>query len=108
MSTPSTDPPDVAILSPGDRRWEEFVAQLEGPEGCNFIEETAEAGATWRCGGGYSQDYARAILTAMGGIDVAGTLAFCSTQGGHCDCEILFNVDAPYRIEVGLPNRDEG
>jgi hypothetical protein len=30
----------------------------------------------------------------MGGIDVEASLEFFMANGGHCDCEILLNVDA--------------
>jgi Protein of unknown function (DUF2695) len=30
----------------------------------------------------------------MGGIDIAASLEFFMANGGHCDCEILLNVDA--------------
>ena len=76
--------------------WDEFCGRLEGPEGCNFQED--EAGKiTWDCAGGTDQTYAEKILKAMnengGEIDVEGSLAYYRENGGHCDCEILFNVD---------------
>jgi len=29
----------------------------------------------------------------MGGIDIAASLEFFMAHSGHCDCEILYNVD---------------
>ena len=54
---------------------------------------------TWRCGdngsGGSKHLYAEAVLAELGEIDIDGTLEFFRKHGGHCDCEILFNVDDP-------------
>jgi hypothetical protein len=40
-------------------------------------------------------DYQHAIgvMTAMGGVDIEASLAYCRDHGGYCDCEILFNVE---------------
>lgn len=72
-------------------RWDEFCERLAGPEGCNFQDEPK---TSWQCAGGTDQTFARKILIAMGlsADDVAGSLEYFSTRGGHCDCEILFNV----------------
>jgi hypothetical protein len=35
---------------------------------------------------------ARAILEAMGGIDVYRSLEYFESEGGFCDCEIYGNV----------------
>lgn len=75
------------VLTPDRPRWAEFCERLAGPEGCDFTPEH-----TWKCAGGTDQSFARAILTDMG-VDVVGTLKWCSEHGGHCDCEILFNCD---------------
>jgi hypothetical protein len=32
-------------------------------------------------------------MAKMGGINIAGSLAFFASKGGHCDCEILLNID---------------
>ena len=81
------------ILTPKHSRWDEFAERLEGPEGCNFTEDSAGK-ARWKCGGGRDQSLARAILHDMntGDIDVKGTLTYCTEHGGYCDCEIIFNV----------------
>lgn len=75
-------------------RWEEFLKRLEGPEGCNFQEKEPgnPLSITWLCAGGNNKDFATKILTDMGGIDIDKSLAFFHANGGHCDCEILFNV----------------
>ena len=79
------------ILTPQSERWEEFVKRLQGPEGCDFVQE--KDGPTWLCEGGDDKTFATKILRSMGGIDVQATLKRCHEYGGHCDCEILFNVE---------------
>lgn len=85
-------------MTPDNPRWEEFVRRLEGPEGCDFQCDTGPDGkpdldtVRWSCGGGYDKSKAEAILRDMGGIDVEGSLAYFEERGGHCDCEILFNI----------------
>ena len=80
------------IMMPGNERWYEFFCRLEGPEGCNFHKDENDK-TVWKCWGGNDQRFARAILETMGGIDIDGSLAYFTKNGGHCDCEILFNVD---------------
>jgi len=86
---------NLAVMTPEHPRWSEFYERLSGPEGCDFEEAENVLTTTWRCGGGYDKTYATAILTAMGGIDVPASLAYFEQHGGHCDCEILFNVAPP-------------
>ena len=80
------------IMRPAHWRWREFIERLEGPEGCDFRKDAAGKIA-WRCAGGHDQSLSRAILETMEGIDVEGTLAYFSAHGGHCDCEVVFNVE---------------
>ena len=81
------------ILTPRSPRWSLFVRLLD-----NVLTEEMPANI-WRCGndgsGGSKHRYAEAVLTELGGIDIAGTLEFFRQQGGGCDCEILLNVDRP-------------
>ena len=82
----------MKILTPKRSGWAEFTERLEGPEGCNFHKD--KKGKTrWKCAGSMNQDLARAILSTMPNLDVEGTLDWCREQGGHCDCEILFNCE---------------
>ena len=60
----------------------------------------AELAAKRSFEGGTDQTFASKILCAMnrernGGdaIDVPGSLNHFHDSGGHCDCEILFNMD---------------
>ena len=80
-----------AVLTPAHPLWDEFCTRLEGPEGCDFQGEATNV--TCKCKAGSNQDFSRAILTTMPGIDVEGTLEYFSAHRGHCDCEVLFNVD---------------
>ena len=83
----------LEILTPRSPRWNLFVRLLE-----DTMTEGLPEG-TWRCGDdggdGSKHRHAEAVLAELGGIDIAGTLAFFRQDGGYCDCEILFNVDRP-------------
>lgn len=72
---------------------QEFFEKLEGPQGCDFKEDTG-CGLTWACAGGNDKRFAVAILE---GMDIEqqerdNFLEKCHELGGHCDCEILFNA----------------
>lgn len=71
----------------------EFFKKLEGPEGCNFRKVKGEI--SWKCGGGRSKVLSIAILNKMGicAADQQTFLQECDDSGGHCDCEIIFNVE---------------
>ncbi len=51
----------------------------------------------------HSFDTVEQILFSLPGVDVGGTLDFYMSNGGNCDCEVLFNVysDAPKRKRSG-------
>lgn len=71
-------------------RWKEFCATLGGPGYCDFTED-----GKWKCDSTTNRQFARKALAGMG-FDEAGieaSLAYFETNGGYCDCEILFNVD---------------
>jgi hypothetical protein len=83
----------MEILTPESPRWNEFV---------NALTATMTAGlpeGEWHCDGdpGQAGDrahrYARQVMQNMPGVDIDGSLAFFCQHGGHCDCEILWNVD---------------
>ena len=83
-------------MKPGNKNWDKFCDLLEGEEGCDFKEK--EVGKpdtmTWRCKGGMNKDYAKAILKKyFSEINIPATMEYFDNHGGHCDCEILFNVD---------------
>ncbi len=82
------------VLTPTHPLWEGFRERLEGPGGCDFRKEDGET--KWYCPGGYDKPAAKVILETIPDIDVAKSLALFEQYGGHCDCEILFNVEAGY------------
>lgn len=80
-------------MTPEHPDWREFLRKLEGPLGCNFKQD--ENGAiTWRCNGGRDKSYAVAIMKKMGDVAIEDSLDYFESNGGSCDCEILFNVAA--------------
>ena len=84
------------MMTPEHPHWAEFTRHLGGRQGCNFQEKVPGdvTSVTWRCKGGHDQSYAAAILKNMGfsAKAVKESLAYFTEHGGHCDCEILFNV----------------
>jgi len=79
------------LMKPGHPRWEEFRERLEGEEGINMIEVDVE-GYTFSCYNGFERPLTRALLKKFEGVDVEGSLKYFAENGGHCDCEVLFNV----------------
>lgn len=79
------------VMTPKHRRWQEFVLRMEGPDGCDFQEVDGQY--VWTCDATAARPAARRLLEAMG-FDVEASLAYFSEHGGHCDCEILYNVEA--------------
>jgi hypothetical protein len=72
-------------MTPHHPRWDEFCERLAGPEnGANAIDACA-----------HDHTAAIATLFAMGFSedDVTASLDYFTAHGGHCDCEILFNLD---------------
>ena len=69
---------------------------MEGKEGCDF-KENAKGDATWKCKGGNDHTIARKILKKyFPEYSIPESLKFFTEHGGHCDCEILFNVESAY------------
>ena len=82
-------------------RWDEFCDRLEGPDGINAQpgphtnpDGTVTEDWSWTCAGGNDKSLASKILIAMGFTNeqVAVSLTYFESEGGFCDCEILFNV----------------
>jgi hypothetical protein len=91
----SNTPDTNQMMTPSHPQWQEFADTLAGPEGCDFKDNPDPAKITWTCSGGRECPKARTILQTMGcerGWSEASILFFAS-QGAHCDCEILFNVE---------------
>ena len=81
------------FIRPGHPRWREFLEKLEGVDGCDFKKDE-KGETTWSCKGGNDKSLATAIMQSMGDVDVPGSLTYFESHGGHCDCEILFNIAA--------------
>ena len=77
---------NLSPIIPGHPRWEEFLDRLCGSAACDFRAER------WTCFG--DTRFSRAILLSMGLSEAAveRTLAIYRRRGGHCDCEVVFNV----------------
>ena len=78
--------------------WDDFYDQMQGPRGCDFRERVPGDSntITWKCDNTPNRPIARRVLAAMGysRAQVELSLAYFQAYGGHCDCEILFNVKA--------------
>lgn len=83
-------------MTPDNERWEEFAERLKGEECCDFKEKIKgdPNSITWKCSSKSDRPLATAILEKMGNVDIPKSLKYFDEHGGHCDCEILFNVDA--------------
>jgi Protein of unknown function (DUF2695) len=76
------------ILTPASPRWDEFVAALDA-----VLEQPPYCDGDYIQAGDKVHRHAKRIMANMGGINIAGSLAFFASKGGHCDCEILLNLD---------------
>jgi hypothetical protein len=75
------------FLKPGSRRWKEFINVLSvvtNERNCDHHEGTIHDAILVRSD-------ARAIMQAMGGVDIDATLKYFDERGGFCDVEILWN-----------------
>jgi len=81
-----------AIMNLKHPRFEEFIARLEGPAGCNFREVAGQP--VWDCKEQLARPHACAILQSMGFAqnEISKSLEFFESRGGFCDCEIVLNV----------------
>ena len=76
------------ILTPDSDRWGSFTEALGDAvqvNGCDGDRLQAVPGEHHRL--------AKRIMTAMGDVDISASIAYFEAHGGHCDCEILMNVD---------------
>lgn len=101
-STQYTEGSQHTMMSPEHADWQEFIKQLEGPEGCNFRKHKADGRTIWDCSGAsgvtsIGHEHSRRILTAMGltQAEIAESLEYFQEHGGYCDCEVLLNVNSP-------------
>ena len=79
------------ILTPDSERWHEFVGLLAGPEGLNWRGENGNP--RWDCDGCTLTKSAAILCVHFPEFNVNSTLEYFERHGGHCDCEVLFNVD---------------
>ena len=81
------DPPSFT-----DAQWEFFFDTLAGPGYCNFRQ--GPSGDTWDCKGGTDLTFTKEILGEMLDDEVKRdrVLSIIDVFGGHCDCEVVFNV----------------
>jgi hypothetical protein len=77
----------MGIMTPNHPRWDDFCQELEGENGCNFREDSFN----WDCKGGYDKSKTEKILKNYN-VNIQESLKYFEEHGGHCDCEILFNV----------------
>lgn len=69
------------ILTPASPRWPEFTREL-----CRLLDLHG-------CDTHPDKPCAQEALSKMSDVDMEGTLEWCESHGGHCDCEILLNCD---------------
>jgi hypothetical protein len=82
--------PMAEVLTPDSNRWDAFANTL-------FLALYPDGGERSVCLGDSGPGvhrYAKEVMREMGGIDIAASLEFFMAHGGHCDCEILLNVDS--------------
>ena len=91
-------------MTPEHPRWQEFVDKLEGSEGCNFRKDETEK-IVWNCSDEDNHAKSRRILASMG-VEVDKSIEFFQTHGGHCDCEVLFNVKNRHDWEKSKEKKD--
>jgi len=76
-------------------QFESLCEYLEGPEGCDFRQEVPgdDDSTAWECDGTL-----RKTVQWMEEHDIepAVDLARIVLLGGHCDCEVIFNVQGRY------------
>lgn len=80
----------------------EFFERLEGPEGSNFRKEKGTGEFLFDCAGGDNKDKSIDLLLKMklSVHEIVYFLIACNSNGGHCDCEILFNAEGHIMSEL--------
>lgn len=81
------------VMTVSHPKWSEFIERLEGPEGCDFQEGVnPPETVSWKCDLKNERPLARKLLADYD-VDIEASLAYFDKNGGHCDCEICFNVE---------------
>lgn len=78
-------------MTPEHPSWDKFIRQLRGLRGCNVRGQDDDV--LFDCDGSHERPKATAILKGFAGIDVEVSLRYFEERGGHCDCEIIWNVE---------------
>ena len=71
----------MEIMNFDHPRWNEFISML----GDEIINTCCDL--TWE------KPCTKKVLKSIGNIDIKKTFEFLEKNGGHCDCEVMFNVD---------------
>jgi hypothetical protein len=81
----------MTIMNAEHPRFKEFINLLSGPQGCDFKEGD---GYSWTCSNTTDCPLSRRILGDMGFSEdeITASVQFFHKNGGHCDCEVVFNV----------------
>jgi Protein of unknown function (DUF2695) len=79
-------------MTPRHPRWREFIGRLHEALAPEFDEDGNLV--RWRCAGNH-----RHTVEALHGMGLTlgetdDSLRFFNEHGGHCDCEVMFNVVA--------------
>lgn len=86
------------IMSPKHPEWEDFIDVISGPEGMNFRGIPGSLNFNWDCTSKIDKTICRKWLAFSDPpVDVEKSLRLFEAFGGHCDCEVVFNVAASFR-----------
>ena len=77
------------IMTTDHPMWNRFFARLVAQ--LDF-RNSSSGNTVFRCDN--THDKATEILKDIGGVNIPETLDYFKDNGGHCDCEIVFNVPA--------------
>jgi len=79
------------IMNINHPKWDEFITKMMGSDGCNFQGEAAED-FTFTCFHDGDFRFAKKFLEELG-CDTDKSLEYFQSNGGMCDCEIIWNVE---------------
>lgn len=82
---------DNDIMTPTNPSWPAFIGQLEAQ-----IEEDGK--------GCVPHHWRSRILLKKFGCDAKASIAYFKQHGGHCDCEVVVNVEDSVKWEASKVN----
>jgi len=86
------------IMSPKHPEWKDFIDVISGPEGMNFREIPGSLNFNWDCTSKIDKPICRKWLAFSDPpVDIEKSLRLFEAFGGHCDCEVVFNVTDGFR-----------